>query len=216
MPVGAGNSLPTIYAKIKGLKKGSKELFFECKVKKGDTYVDYTDQVVTNIEGTLMKVEAKNYEYEGETIDYLEFLFNDGVNRIKLSLGLNGMTTGILNSLIGCESIGNVAISIYRNAKGYPAAYVTNNGEKTEWSWDIEKLKSMVDVVKVGNKDVIDSSARDAFLLEEIKNLKIKGEEPAKVPQASANNVVAVENVAGVDVPFAETTNHDENDDLPF
>tara|TARA_R110002020_G_scaffold17376_6_gene61113 strand:- start:473 stop:1120 length:648 start_codon:yes stop_codon:yes gene_type:complete len=215
MPRTANQSLPMVFVKIKGLKKGSKDLYFECKKKIGDGYqIEPGTESITNIEGAVTKIGSSEYTHEGEVIKFVEMYLNDGVEVMKLTLGLNNLTTSLLNSLRGCEKVGVVKLSIYRNKAGYPSIFVTNDGERTEWAWKHEDLGKMVEVHKVGNQTVVDSSVRDAFLLEELQYIEIVGE----VPETSINKTVetAVENVAGHDMPLVGEEPLDSEDDLPF
>src|SRR5210317_1839459 len=102
------DNLKTFYVKVQGLKKGSKEIYFEVK----DTDKNVLDNQHNSLKGTLKDVRVDSYEYEGEKKNSLKFLITDqdAGEKYYLQMGLSSFSQGILNSLASADMLGEVEL----------------------------------------------------------------------------------------------------------
>lgn len=155
------------FYKLKVEKETNIPIFTKQKKENG---VWVTDQTFNTISGFLKKVELGSYEWEGDTIDTLKFIFDDDEDntaQFQVETGLNYLSRNILNTLAGATNIGHVKISVYKSKgkdgrDGFPSAYLEINKQKSGWKYkpeDVPKAKE----VKVGGKTLKDTTDIDEF-----------------------------------------------------
>lgn len=164
-----GSNDKAFFAKIQGLKKGSKELYFEVKTKEDGELVVIKEKP-TKIEGYLEKIEMRKFEYDGKVHDDIKLIMKDNGEVYFISVGLNSMSRNIFNSLATVELFGKIAISVYFNKKGFPTSFITNDGAKTPWKYTFEELNAKVEDIKNSKGEVLqrDYSELDRFYLETV------------------------------------------------
>lgn len=170
MSTGQGGSNDKAYfAKVKGLKKGEKEIYFEVRTKE-DGELKILKDKPTKIEGYLQKIELKKFEYEGKVHDEIKFIMKDDGEVYFVSFGMNSLSRGILNSLASIELFGKIGIAVYFNKAGFSSSFITNDGAKTGWKYDMKELNQKVEVIKNSKGEVVskDYSELDKYYLETI------------------------------------------------
>lgn len=152
--------------------------------------------------GDLVKIETEKREWEGNEYDTIKVYLEDKEvqETYLLDLRQNLLSRNIFNTLLGLKDYSNVSISLYENKKGdktYPAVSVKQAGARTEWKFKLEDLPK-IKKVKVGKKEVTDSTELDQFFIEKLNEL---GEALKKQP---APKTVEVEDENGnkQDIPF--------------
>lgn len=168
-----GGDAKFLYAKIKGLKAGE-TLYMEISEKQGNDYVvTQYDQPKANLSGTLIKIEEKSYEWEGDTVKTLSMWLKDSETNevVILDIGMNSVFRSMVNSMASVEGVltGEWYFSFYnKKDTGYPSVYVEYNGEKTNWKYDMrsDEWKGLIDVnvVKKKGKEV---EEKDFYRLDE-------------------------------------------------
>jgi hypothetical protein len=152
------------YLKLCGTKK-SELPYFSVKQKNEDG--EYAEvQKVTSVTGRLAGIKKDSYTFEGETINTFKMEIRDKDEAYILSLGYNMLTRNLLNSLAGCDSILNIELSVFVDKKsGYQRLYVLVDGQKTNWKYEQEYLKTLVEQVKNKKGEIVstDTSELDTF-----------------------------------------------------
>lgn len=161
---------------------------------------------VKDVAGTLTKIETEKKEWEGQEYDVIKiFLQDDSVGETYLlDLRQNLLSRSIFNSLLSLSEFDGVSIGLYETKKDgetYAAVSVKRNGERVSWKYKLDELPK-VKKVKVGKKEVVDSSEVDEFYIKELNSLGevLASNKPAPVTKAT----VTVENEKGEeeDIPF--------------
>ena len=149
------SNLSPVFAQIKGLKKGETARI-EFKTKDPDDDSNYIDEGhESGISGKLAGVMDKSFDYEGEEVPQACLILEDEEEGevYFLSFGISMIGINIINSIAGCNDIGNIDISVWNDkATGYNKVFVRNNGEKTEWAYAWDELKDMITYTKVKEK----------------------------------------------------------------
>ena len=115
------------------------------------------EEKVTWIDGHVTKVETGEYEWNGEMISTIIIFLQDGEHKYKLEASWTGLVRGLVNSLLGIETMGRVCIRLYTSKEGYASVYVENNGERASWKYKWEDQKDMVRTYKgKGGKEEAD------------------------------------------------------------
>ena len=208
MAIGNNDTKKNYYVKVLGLKKGSTDpVQFQFQTKNdAPTGEDdkYLVQTSTEFNGKLVECKHKTYTHEDETIDQVELKFEDGEERYILRMGVSGFSTQILNSLASQEQLGDVRIALSRY-NGYASAWIENNGEKCNWKYDYkETIAPMITKAKVGKKEVIDSSERDKWV---INNL---------IPEVDSVTYTPTNETTTTSEPQTVEAVNEEESDLPF
>ncbi len=209
---------------------GQNRTFYKLKTEKETNIPIFTKQKKENgvwvvaetfntISGFLKKVELGTYEWEGDTIDTLKFLFDDDTDntaQFSVETGLNYLSRNILNTLAGADSIGHVKIVVYKSkAKdgkdGFPSAYLEINKQKAGWKYKPKEVPKVKEV-KVGGKTLKDTTELDNFfklLLPEI-NAHIVSEFEVE------SEMHQQESESPKPKPFKGSPDDMPKDDLPF
>jgi hypothetical protein len=208
------------YVKLQGLKKGSKECFFEFKQKQGDTYV-VTDKN-SSFDGVLESIKQEEIEHEGKKKPVLKITLRDdfATERYILTLGMNNVSRSLISSLSTADKLESLSFWTMMGDKGFPIFVAKANGsqEKLQWGHDMVELqKKLVTEHKIGDDIIRDYSALDKFLLGEILPTVIAKVVPA--PKASVMTTKdALSEVTKPDIYKAseQSSSDDADDDLPF
>ena len=160
---GTTSSNNAYWIKIRGLKKGEPEAYFE--VKKGEDL-----QTASYVEGHITKLEASGYEFEGKFRNTFNLTLQDDEGSYILQSAFTNIGRTILNSLAGAEQLGDIKLSLYINKKGFKSVWVENNGERTEWKYPIDEQMDMVEEVKNKAGEVLqkDYSALEQFYIDTV------------------------------------------------
>lgn len=146
--------------------------------KSGDSWV--IGKVCNAISGELTEITHKTYEYEGEEKNScrMKFVDPDGSANLVES-GFNNLLYNVLN-ILAFKNDGNIVIELGlskpdANNKRYARAYITINGEKSDWKYkDKEIPRPSVQKVQVGKgkaKEVRDDSEVIEFWKQVIENI---------------------------------------------
>lgn len=170
------------YFKIEGLKQGSTELYFKGQRKGADGYEDIPEKP-TFLEGHLSSVETSTFEYQGKSVDTVKIIFKDGEDSYLLEGGYSMMMVGLINGMLGAESLGKLNLSLYfsKGDKGsFPtmmAKHGSSNGEKLSWDVPYDKIKKMIKVTDLGGGEMHHNKTK---LIEYLKK-RVEEELPSKI-----------------------------------
>ena len=194
------NMLPTTFFKMKGLAKGSTEIYFEGKTKVGDSYEEISSRP-SKLFGHLTEVSVKEFEWENKTH--------------ILEGGFSSLMINIINTIAGnADPIDKIELGVYISKKGYPSVSITiNNGtwEDNNWKFDYtKKLKPLIEETKNKKGEIVswDKSDLEAFLEKEISSKGFQDKIAGVAPKAEAQ--APLKTVVDMDGPDQEVQ------DLPF
>lgn len=213
-----GGFKPRTFASIKQDKKAG-TIHFEINQGKDDNGNSKPPLIKRDYSGRLKEVKIKNYEYEGKPKEKIQFIFVDGDSEVWIEAGWSIVSKGILNTIDGADSIGEVMIALYKNKKGYASAFVEVNGQKVGWKYQQTQLPA-AEKKMVRGEEVFDDYEQIQFykskIIPEI-NSKIQNEflveaemsepKPNGTPPNSKNEKVSTSNAPEFDSSM---------DDLPF
>jgi hypothetical protein len=212
------NSLPTTFFKIKGLKKGSEEIYFEGQRKEGSDYV-LIDEKPSKLYGHLTGVSMGEFEWEGEKIRTVKFVIDDANERVILEGSFSNLIINLVNTIAGNkEKIDKIELGVYISSKGYASISIKFDDQDwsdNEWKFDYtKKLKPLIDETtdKKGKVVATDKTKLIEFLAKEIESKKFQDKIAGTPPAKSAPTEPSV----NLDEPEPVADNIDEADDLPF
>jgi hypothetical protein len=197
---GKSRTFLKIYSKEPGVDQ--KAAFFG-KQEKVDGKWQVT-QRFNELTGKLIGAEHVVNTFGKDEFNTLRLVLEDHEGTWQVEGSFNSLTYNIINALSSINSFnGLLAINLYVNKSGWPTAYITLEGEKVSWKYEISEIPEVV-YVRVGNKDVPDSSAKEAFFIKLISDIagKLGGTEADSAPELRA---------AEVDYDFDP-----DDDSLPF
>lgn len=208
-----------IFYKLRVEKETNIPLF--CKQKKDSNGTWVVDETFNTISGFLKKIELDSYQWEGDTVETLKFIFDDdaGGSAFQMETGFNYLSRSILNTLMGADSIGHVKIRVYTskakdtNSKVYPAAYLEINKAKAGWAYKADEVPKAKEV-RVGGKTLKDDSELNDFfraLIDPI-NAKIATEEEIHSEMKQENGAQQKKGYTSELAPDSPEI----SDDLPF
>lgn len=165
--MGASNtSQNNAFYKLK-INKETDTPFFYRTEKKGDAWVQ--TETYTKIEGYLKDVKVETYTWDGKENQSVKITLQDNTSdgSIIITTGFNNMTRSMLNSIAGCDAIGLLELKAAKWGKGekkYPTIFVSNNGQKTAWKYQISEIPQ-VEQIKNKKGEVVstDDSETNAF-----------------------------------------------------
>jgi hypothetical protein len=239
--------MEVFYVKVLGLSKDSSDAVeFELKQKNSEGKFEVVDKERT-LSGQLIYVGAHtNTNDAGKEFKSIIIHLRDKREKeyYKISMGLNNMSRGIINSLAGATgSVNNLELSVYTNKKGYASAFIVadEDKEKLNWKYEYEFLEEMKDITRneAGKVVDVDSDKLDAFIMKEVipeqvvPNIYFNGdsaEDGAKAvveesglesatPMAGVEEEVpegTEESIPDVVAESQAATEKAEDDDLPF
>lgn len=207
------------YVKLVGLKKGSKECYFEFKQKQGDNYV-VVDKTQA-FDGTLEHIKSKEIEHEGKKKPVLEISLRDDVagERYLLNLGMSNIARSLISSLNSAETLSSLSFWTKMGDNGFPILVTKANGsdQKLQWSLDMKELSAKyVTEHKVDDEIIRSYKALDQYLLADILPGIIS--KIVQQPKASimTKKDTALEEVTKANVYESSNSEEEADDDLPF
>lgn len=158
------------------------------------------DKSINTVSGRLVRIEAKEDEYQGDKYYRARIFLRDGEEGYMLASRLNIASRSLVNclfSLVDFEK--EISIKYYRSKAGYESFYVSQNGEKVGWKFDSQEIPKPQEVSFRG-KTIRDFSEVDKFFVDQISILNDKLQE-LKSPSSSGseNEVDEVESDEDVD-----------------
>lgn len=209
-----------LYVKLVGLKKGSKECFFEFKKKDGDKYV-----VIENnnaFDGGVEKIGYKEIEVEGKKKPVLEIILRDDFaqERYLLNLGMTNVSRQLISCLTTADKIESLSFWTKMGDAGFPVFVTKANGsnEKLQWGLDMKALtEKYVTEHKIAGDIIRDYTELDKYLLGTVLPTVI--EKVVGLPKASVMTTKdPIEQVTKPDIYKAseESSYEEEDGDLPF
>jgi hypothetical protein len=208
------------YVKLVGLKKGSKECFFEFKKKEGDKYVVVENN--SSFDGNVEKISYKEIEVEGKKKPILEVILRDDYSqeRYYLNLGMTNIARQLISCLTTADKIESLSFWTKMGDNGFPVFVTKANGnqDKLQWGLDMKALsEKYVTEHKIAGDIIRDYSELDKYLLGTVLPTVI--EKVVGLPKASIMTAKdPIEQVTKEDIYKAseESTSEEEDDDLPF
>lgn len=214
-----------LYVKLVGLKKGSKECFFEFKKKEGDKYVVVENN--SSFDGGVEKIGYKEIEVEGKKKPVLEIILRDDYaqERYLLNLGMTNIARQLISCLTTADKIESLSFWTKMGDNGFPVFVTKANGnqDKLQWGLDMKALsEKYVTEHKIAGDIIRDYTELDKYLLGTVLPTVIS--KVVALPKASIMTAKdPIEQVAKEDVYRAtfislnkESTSEEEDDDLPF
>ena len=208
------------YVKLVGLKKGSKECFFEFKKKEGDKYVIAENN--SSFDGNVEKISYKEIEVEGKKKPILEVILRDDYSqeRYYLNLGMTNIARQLISCLTTADKIESLSFWTKMGDNGFPVFVTKANGnqDKLQWGLDMKALsEKYVTEHKIAGDIIRDYSELDKYLLGTVLPTVI--EKVVGLPKASIMTAKdPIDKVTKEDIYKAseESTSEEEDDDLPF
>lgn len=181
---------------------------FVVSERQGDKFVQL-DQTETNVTGTLVAIEPKEFVWEGKTIKSVSATLTDGDQIYFVTIPYSNLGRGLMNSLLSLKEFTDVEIGLYQTrakvtgGKTYPATSLRQGGEIVRWRFEQKDLPQP-DVTTFKGETLRDYTKVETFLAAQLTELNklVKEKAPAQTAVASAAPVAA---------PAAE-----ENDNVPF
>ena len=188
----------------------------------------------TEVFGKLTKAEITQKEFEGVTSDLYNLTLSDDDENSVIQLTQNQITYNIINSLLSLENFdGELSIRVYKsedtNNDGKTfyngRAYVTFDGEKTEWALNMKEevprpeqlFKANGEPLLQQGKKVFDHEGVHNFWKNEFKKiiekLKNTSDTSENIDKESSKNIEKPEKNV---VPEKTNSSQEEDDDLPF
>lgn len=209
-----------LFVKLVGLKKGSKECFFEFKKKVGDNYevVDKNNA----FDGGVEKIGYKEIEVEGKKKPVLEIVLRDDYTqeRYLLNLGMTNVSRQLISCLTTADKIESLSFWTKMGDAGFPVFVTKANGsnEKLQWGLDMKALsEKYVTEHKIAGDIIRDYTELDKYLLGTVLPTIIA--KVVALPKASIMTAKdPIDEVAKPDIYKAsgEYTSEEVDDDLPF
>ena len=205
------------YVKLVGLKKGSKECFFEFKQKKGDKY-EVVDKQQT-FEGLLETIKVKEIEHEGKKKPVLEIILRDDIaaERYFLNMGMSNISRQLISCLHSAESLNHLSFWTKMGDNGFPilVTKANNSSDKLQWGLDMKELSAKyVTEHKVGDDIIRVYKELDNYLLTQILPGVI-----SKIVQQPKASIMTVKDSVPAEVVkpnVYEASEEESDDDLPF
>lgn len=165
--------------------------------------VDGKWQVVSTSEnfvsGQLTRLANKTTEYNGEKIQQVEALLQDGDEAFLLDLKFTLLNRGLINSFLSLTDLDTpVEISLYTSKSGYPSAAVRQNGELIRWKFSIDE-QPKPEVVVFKGKEQRDYTPVDNFFIDKIDEFSAKAKPSGGTAKAEP---AESEEVAPDEIPF--------------
>jgi hypothetical protein len=215
--MGYGNagesSLPTTFFKIKGLKMGSSEIYFEGKQKIGDKYSVISSKP-NSLFGHLTDVSIKEFEWEDETHKVVRLVLDSADDRVILEGGFSNVMINLINTIAGNDSpIDKLKLNVYISKKGYASMGIeidNQDWKDNKWKFDYQNdLKPLIEEItnKKGKITGTDKSDLIDFLVKEIESKEFQSKINGNPPSPT---------VVEKPVITEEVTMGEDDDDLPF
>lgn len=218
------NNNKVYFLKITTKDKDKKNVapHFAVSEKVGDKW-EVTKEV-KDVSGNLTGVTIEKKTWEDQEYDVIKLALEDTETQetYVLDLRQNLLSRSIFNSFLNLKTFDNIEVGLYtkKGEGAYPAVSVKQNGERVSWAFELDKLPK-IEKVKVGKKEVVDSTELDEFYLERLKELAVKVKsganqtstsEASPKPKAKAKKPAPIDINTDVEPELAATG----GDDIPF
>lgn len=218
------NNNKVYFLKITTKDKDKKNVapHFAVSEKVGDKW-EVTKEV-KDVSGNLTGVTIEKKTWEDQEYDVIKLALEDTETQetYVLDLRQNLLSRSIFNSFLNLKTFDNIEVGLYtkKGEGAYPAVSVKQNGERVSWAFELDKLPK-IEKVKVGKKEVVDSTQLDEFYLERLKELAVKVKsganqtstsEASPKPKAKAKKPAPIDINTDVEPELAATG----GDDIPF
>lgn len=146
---------------------------------------------VKDVSGNLTGVTIEKKTWEEQEYDVIKFALEDTDTQetYVLDLRQNLLARSIFNSFLNLKTFNNIEVGLYtkKGEGSYPAVSVKQNGERVSWAYELDQLPK-IEKVKVGKKEVVDSTELDEFFINKLKELgaRVKNGPKAETPKAEA------------------------------
>lgn len=198
---------------------------FAVSEKVGDKW-EVTSQV-KDVSGNLTGVTIEKKTWEEQEYDVIKLALEDPATQetYVLDLRQNLLARSIFNSFLNLKTFENIEVGLYtkKGEGAYPAVSVKQNGERVSWAYELDQLPKIAKV-KVGKKEVVDSTELDEFYIEKLKELAVRVKSGPSAPAESAPAKKAPKSKAAakpaapeVDLEVSEGADSElVTDDIPF
>jgi len=132
------------------------------------------------LEGRLISIEPKDGEYEGQKTFRINIVLEDGGELLALECGrFSGFGRDLITKLINSADYQKIRLTPFIsvdkvNNKEYIRGSVRSNNEKIQLTDDEFALIPKVDIVKIGNKEIVDDTERNVYIDNLIEKLSAK------------------------------------------
>jgi hypothetical protein len=196
---GQSKTFLKIYTKEPGVDQ--KAAFFG-KQQKIDGKWGVTDRY-TSVAGRLVSIEHVVTTYKDSETNSLRLVIEDENGLYQVEGAFNSLVYSIINTLASLDNFnGELSINLYVNKSNYPASYITIDGERVSWKYDLAQIPK-VEYVQVGKKEIADSSKVEEFYIKVISDIRNNlGELPISTPAPSKKEEDLSFEVQDDDLPF--------------
>ena len=135
---------------------------------------------VSDLSGSLIKVEQKVTEWEGKKIESVLVTLKDttetGSELYFVSFPFGIATRSLFNAMLSLKSFDNLSIGAYmtkpktEGGKSYPAIALRQNGEVIRWKYELKDLPPVKEIVFKGDK-MRDYTDTDKFFVDQLAEL---------------------------------------------
>ncbi len=140
-----------------------------------DSKIEKTDETYEVLSGNLYKVNFKDKVFRNQTTPTVDLIFKDNTQGSDetycLNLTYRNSTRSLFNSLAGLEDFDDLEVSVYNNKKGYETFSLRQNGEKTNWKYELDELP-VIKKVTINRKEESDFSEINTFFENELKEIQ--------------------------------------------
>lgn len=179
--------------------------------------IEQTEETVTSVSGNLARLEVKERDFNGskmkEAILYLRD--NEANETYRIGLTFSIPSRGLFNSLAGLKTYEGLSIDYYTNKKNYDTFALKQNGEKTEWKYQLADVPKAEEILrKDGTVALRDYSEVDAFFEKEL--LLIAAAVNKSAPESTSS---ATKPASGATAPVTEqkpVAQENLDEDVPF
>lgn len=173
------------FYKLKEDEKSKELRFFKQEKKEDGKWGD--GEAFNQLQGKVVDVKIKDYEYQGEVKKSLVVVLEDFA-AMEFTLGLRSFTAqGILNTLAGGNGWDLTFSCGQVNKKGYPTLWINKSGlskeeRRTNWKYQPDQLPKVTTEMYKGNKIKVGQEEADAFWIKVVEDvqLQLQGEGSAE------------------------------------
>lgn len=176
------------------------DAYFEVKRRGENGNFITADETVKKVSGDIKSLSIKDYEYNDTVTSKVKLVLVDKTadETYLVDMKFNILNRSIFNALLNLEQLNNVSISLYRNKKGYNAAFVAQNEQSVGWKYSLEDLPKPTEIIHPKTNKVI---SRDFTELDEFYILKLK-------------EWAEKHNIYGAQTDESKNTNNSDDDSL--
>lgn len=166
---------------------------------------------VSDLSGSIIKIEQKVTEWEGKKIESVLVTLKDttetGSELYFVSFPFGIATRSLFNAMLSLKSFDNISIGTYMTRpkkegdKSYPAIALRQNGEIIRWKFELKDLPAVKEITFKGEK-MRDYTDTDKFFVDQLtelnKQIHVKKEVVVATPTAPVVEVADSDK----DIPF--------------